>query len=1178
MVSRAETGGLPCNLKVKFCAMAKFNYQETISKIRGTPKGKEAAMYGPLRDLFIQILDYPSSDVDIDVTGEGGRPDVTVRAPSGLLDGKGRPAKIDWIVVEAKDEPGCFLHEASRELIFAKKAKYVGANTAWFVMVDPTVIVIRPVSTTVTGDADLLLPLDSTTEIEFRQRTLALRADTAGVSLQLERFRAGDVGLIAVEKLSSAEPTPSKALANRIRTSRKRFFQQIREATEHLQQAVSTTLQRQQPAIETYQARAQAFWNEFGRPEADADAFDQHSLSIHGRPEGPQAAKKHDREAAKLRTLFSKSPYIARLALRGLPDFQSRTGVDDDKVNELFAIETANLILARVLLLRFFEDHGFFGDIRYVCNGGVEAFQRMRSYFKSSYARLLQNAYEEGSRLFAAAFDETELDWVFGVKDEVLSSAIEWTLFRFARYDFSTARGDLLTGIYDRFMDRAQRKKLGEFYTPPSIARFIVKRLGVTRTSRVMDPACGSGTFLIESFRAMVGNDLERGAAEYSDVLETFSRIAGNDLNTFSAVLAQIQLLWQVLSLKHDIEVSGFPDLRVTAKVNSLVERDHWSSLDRFAEIDQPEYDAVIGNPPYVRAERSAQALDKRSQQEFERTKGGYAGVSSKLNAFALFLFRALDRWCRPVGPDGDAGKVGFVLPVSLFDSNDTAQLRRLFRPGGRWTILEIVDLEVIYREVFDADVLPAILIAENRPPKDSDQVLISFADHSCVKHPEGNALAEFDLESLPRSSVPYAELFSPDGRILTRLTPARLSILKKLWANDNLGDAAKPYWLRKVGNKITHWVDEDPGRPEWEVRRMIAGGIAFRGSKVQGQGGLDVFKGENIIAAELQGEPVVTNVDITAVSDKSLWAYSSLLPKKGYAFASVAHVPNAVAFDPHTIAFTNTAVVFMPKDSVAAVPFDLLLLSNVYVWFSALASRMGVLRQLRSHMYPTNLAMLPWSYALVDHASTLEEMRGPLISACRARIAAAESLESALTDLNLPSFKKHLQVDEEARVTWGDNFDDSVYEAQVTDPYVTDTDDGWKVQLSGDMYDFVECSKKELADGLVLALQRRQGDYLTRGQILNMSMPLTDDQVKGWCDIVLAHEQDAVIAVMKQRIGALDAVVGAALGLDEDDIAEIQRDLEADPFLKGVRPRYPGTVTRKQGFRTGLDSGERYD
>jgi N-6 DNA Methylase len=456
-----------------------------------------------------------------------------------------------------------------------------------------------------------------------------------------------------------------------------------------------------------------------------------------------------------LKREFSKWQHAARLALRGLPEFKARTGVEDDKLVELFAIETANLILARVLLLRFFEDYGFFGETRYICNGGVAAFQNMRSYFNSSYAKLLEEAYREGSRLYISAFDETELDWIFGVTDETLSNAIEWTLFRFARYDFRTLKGDILTGIYDIFMNREQRKKLGEFYTPPSIARYIIQRLGIKRDSRVLDPACGSGTFLIESYRTMMGNDL----------------------NTFSAVLAQIQLLWQILGFKADIETQGFPDVLVSAKVNSLVEHDHFGSLGRFAEIDLPEYDAVIGNPPYVRAERSEQALDSRSQKEFERGRHGFPGISSKLNAFALFLYRALDRWCKPVDAQGCAGKVGFVLPVSLFDSNDTAQLRTLFSLGGRWAIREIVDMEIIWRNVFDAKAITAVLIVENKPAREEDVVAIRLADHACIRHPEGDALLEFDLAGLPESRVPYRDLFSPDGRILTRLTPARLAI-----------------------------------------------------------------------------------------------------------------------------------------------------------------------------------------------------------------------------------------------------------------------------------------------------------------------------------------------------------------------------------------------------------------
>ena len=63
----------------------------------------------------------------------------------------------------------------------------------------------------------------------------------------------------------------------------------------------------------------------------------------------------------------------------------------------------------------------------------------------------------------------------------------------------------------------------------------------------------------------------------------------------------------------------------------------------------------------------------------------------------------------------------------------------------------------------------------------------------------------------------------------------------------------------------------------------------------------------------------------------------------------------------------------------------------------------------------------------------------------------------------------------------------------------------------------------------------------------------------------------------MQQALSELDMIIGSALGLDADDVNEIQNDLRTDPFLMGIRPRYPGTVTRKQGFRSGLDSDSRY-
>lgn len=1150
-------------------SIPRFDLSQTLDKLKGTPPGREASMYGPIRDIFIQLLRYPAPDVDIDSPGEGGRPDVAVFVPSGPFDEHGHGTqKTTWIVVEAKDERGAFRAPASRERIFAAKAKYIGPDTAWFVMVEPDLWVIRPVSgDRLTSAADIEVPVDGNAAA-FADRIALLGAGGAGVLPQLEQFRDGETAFIGTVKLSNGG---SGAVESRLALNRRRFLDEVRGATQYLQEVVAVALAGLTPDIEHYQSLANAFWDEFPR---QGESFDSHTLTLTGAVKGAAEVRRHDRKAAKLRQEFSAKPEIARLAIQGLPAFQGRTGASKDTVQSLFAVETANLVLARVLLLRFLEDNGFFGKTRYLCNGGIKAFQAMRDYFRLSYAEVLERAYEDGKRLYAGAFETTELDWIFGAHDEPLSRAIEWVLFRMARYDFTTIRGDILTGIYDRFMDRAKRKSFGEFYTPPSIARFILKRIGLKPDSLVLDPACGSGTFLIEAYHLAMGEDLDRGIAEYKDARAALQRIRGNDLNTFSAVLTQIQLLWQVLGFKPDIDRQGFPDILVT-QMNSLVERNIMSAGERFTEIDTQEYDAVVGNPPYVRPERLRQTLDHATMDYFK-----IKGMSPKLNLYALFLLRALDRWCRPPGPDGTAGKVGFVLPVSLFDSNDTAELRKKFRPGGRWVIREVVDLEAIYRDVFDADVLPAIVIAENRPATPDDVVSVRFADASCVRREHSDTVPEFDLEGLPEALIAYEDLFSPDGRILTRLTDRRLELLKKLRRHQTMLEAAKPFWVRHQGSRTADVTDEPPPSPlEWEQRRLLVGGVAFRnkGKNATSPTGPDVYKAENILATELQGDPVTKRADLTKVDDPGPWRYQHILPATAYAIARVAHCPNAVRFDPTCVAFTNTATLFFPREDLAAVPFDLILMSGIYTWAYAIGARMGILRTFRSDIYPTNFGYLPWTDNLARHAGEIEALRDSVVGSCRRALAGDNALRDGLRALALPTLKERVRRSESAGLTRSDPFDDSSYSVHINPGGTDETEDGTRVILARKSGDWVTCADPGIAHGLALAVEQERGRELTFSNILALPIPVTPDEVDAWNAVLQHHRKETLDAEMRAALGRLDAVVGQALGLDPDDVREIQRDLEEDPFLRHIRPRYPGTVTRKQGFRTGLDSEERY-
>ena len=55
-------------------------FEAALATLVATGRGREAAMYGPLRDLFVEVLGYAPGRVDIDTRGARGRPDLTVRA------------------------------------------------------------------------------------------------------------------------------------------------------------------------------------------------------------------------------------------------------------------------------------------------------------------------------------------------------------------------------------------------------------------------------------------------------------------------------------------------------------------------------------------------------------------------------------------------------------------------------------------------------------------------------------------------------------------------------------------------------------------------------------------------------------------------------------------------------------------------------------------------------------------------------------------------------------------------------------------------------------------------------------------------------------------------------------------------------------------------------------------
>ena len=80
---------------------------------------------------------------------------------------------------------------------------------------------------------------------------------------------------------------------------------------------------------------------------------------------------------------------------------------------------------------------------------------------------------------------------------------------RIARYDplaiiaYAAGGGDLLKPLYESLFPRAVRHALGEYYTPHWLAEHVLDQVGYhgQADARLLDPTCGSGTFLLAALR-----------------------------------------------------------------------------------------------------------------------------------------------------------------------------------------------------------------------------------------------------------------------------------------------------------------------------------------------------------------------------------------------------------------------------------------------------------------------------------------------------------------------------------------------------------------------------------------------------------------------------------------------------------------------------------------------------
>lgn len=133
-------------------------------------------------------------------------------------------------------------------------------------------------------------------------------------------------------------------------------------------------------------------------------------------------------------------------------------------------------------------------------------------------------------------------DWVSHVPGG--ESFVRALARRVARFNWKSVPGDVLKVLYESVITTNTRKRLGEYYTPDWLAECMVEEvIDAPLNQRVLDPACGSGTFLFHAVRRYLSAAEHAGLPLAEALKGLTSHVLGLDLHPVAVTLARVTYL-----------------------------------------------------------------------------------------------------------------------------------------------------------------------------------------------------------------------------------------------------------------------------------------------------------------------------------------------------------------------------------------------------------------------------------------------------------------------------------------------------------------------------------------------------------------------------------------------------------------------------------------------------------
>lgn len=281
---------------------------------------------------------------------------------------------------------------------------------------------------------------------------------------------------------------------------------------------------------------------------------------------------------------------------------------------------------------------------------------------------------------------------------------------------------DIVGFIYEELIPAEERHALGQFYTPPAIAELITKWAVRKSDDKVLDPGCGSGTFLVKAYGYLLNL---KGYQKPTEMVhkETLGQLYAFDINPFPLHLTALNLAFRYIRAPsteaNTIHSDFFKVMPHTIKTTAGKFR---------REVTIPMFDAIIANPPYTRwteiPEKTREAIKDtigKLLTEYNLTAQVQRGVEPGIYIhFIMHGFDMLD----------EGGRLGMIISDSWLQTDYGIGFGRFLL--DHFKVKALIDISA---RVFPVPLIGTCIIllekCSNKKERENNRTIFMYADIS---------------------------------------------------------------------------------------------------------------------------------------------------------------------------------------------------------------------------------------------------------------------------------------------------------------------------------------------------------------------------------------------------------------------------------------------------------------